>query len=83
MHLNLSNCFLLTSLPTTIVDLKHLEELLLQGCENLKELPQTIGSISSLSMLDLSNCKSIESLPTTILDLKHLEELLLQGCENL
>ncbi len=71
------------SLPTTIGDLKHLTELWLGGCENLKELPQSIGNISSLSILDLVDCKSIESLPTTICDLKHLTELMLGGCENL
>jgi hypothetical protein len=54
-----------------------LTKLLLQGCENLKEVPQTIWSISSLSILDLSYCKSIESLPTTISDLKHLIKPLL------
>jgi leucine-rich repeat protein SHOC2 len=46
------------------------------------ELPQSIGSISSLSILDLSYCKSIESLPTTLGDLKHLTKLMFQGCEN-
>jgi leucine-rich repeat protein SHOC2 len=54
-----------------------LTKLLLGGCENLKELPQTIGNISSLSISDLSYCKSIESLPTTLGDLEHLTELLL------
>jgi len=58
-------------------------KLLLQRCENLKELPQKIGSISSLSILDLSYWKSIESLSTIIGDLKHLSKLLLGGCENL
>jgi len=71
------------SLRTIIGDFKHLTELRLQGCENLKELPQTIGSISSLSMADLSYCKSIELLPTTIGDLKHLTTLASEGCENL
>jgi hypothetical protein len=71
------------SLPTTIVHLKHLTWLCLQGCENLKELLETIGSVSSLSILDLSTCKSIESLQITIVDLKHLTELRLEGRENL
>ncbi len=71
------------SLPTTLGDLKHLTELLLQQCENLKELPQSTGSMSSLSILDLYDCKSIESLPTTLGDLKHLTQLKLQRCQNL
>jgi Leucine-rich repeat (LRR) protein len=49
----------------------------------MKELLQTIGSISSLSILDLSYCKFIESLSTIIGDLKHLIKLLLGGCEIL
>jgi Leucine-rich repeat (LRR) protein len=52
-------------------------------CENLKELPQNIGNLPSLSMLNLSNYRSIESLPTTIVQLQNLTHLLLQGCENL
>jgi Leucine-rich repeat (LRR) protein len=60
-----------------------LTELELGGCENIKELPQTIGNISPLSILDLFYCKSIESLPTTIGDLKHLMELLLARFGNL
>jgi Leucine-rich repeat (LRR) protein len=55
----------------------------LGGCENVKEVPQTIGSISSLLILDLSHYKSIESLPTIIGDLKNLTKLWLGGCGNL
>jgi Leucine-rich repeat (LRR) protein len=58
-------------------------KLLLGGCENLKELLQTIGNIYSLLILDLSYCMSIESVPTTIGDLKHLIKLLLAGFGNL
>jgi hypothetical protein len=60
--LSLSYCKSIESLPTIIVDLKHLTKLKLGRCKNLKELHQTIGSISSLSMWNLSNYKSIESL---------------------
>ncbi|CAK9870214.1 unnamed protein product, partial [Sphagnum jensenii] len=81
--LDLSHCKSIESLATTLGDLKHLRELMLERCENLKELPQSIGSISSLSILNLSWCKSIESLPTTLGDLKHLTKLMLEGCENL
>jgi hypothetical protein len=55
----------------------------LGGCENLNNVPQIIGSISSLLTLDLSYYKSIESIPTTIGDLKHLIKLLLAGFGNL
>jgi hypothetical protein len=41
------------SLPTTIGELKHLTKLWLQGCENLKEFPQSIASLFSLSILQL------------------------------
>jgi hypothetical protein len=77
------DCKSIESLLRTIVDLKHLIKLRLQGCENLKELPQTIGNMSLFSKLDLYGCKSIESLLTTIVDLKHLIKLRLQGCEDL
>jgi len=83
MHLNFYKCSLLNSLPTTIGDLKHLTKLLFQGCENLKELLETIRNIFSLSILDLSCCKSIESLPTTIVGLKNLTKLKLRQCANL
>jgi hypothetical protein len=58
-------------------------ELWLVGCGNLKEVPQSIVNLSSLSMLDLSLCRSIESLPTMIGQLHHLTKLLLVGCGNL
>jgi Leucine-rich repeat (LRR) protein len=60
-----------------------LTKLLLGRCQNLKEVPQAIGSISSLSILDLSYYKSIESVPTTIGDLKHLIKLSLARFGNL
>jgi len=63
--------------------LKQLTKLLLGRCQNLKEVPRAIGSISSLSILDLSYYKSIESVPTTIGDLKHLIKLLLARFGNL
>jgi Leucine-rich repeat (LRR) protein len=81
--LDLFNCKFIQSLPTIIGDLKHLTKLELGGCENIKEVRQTIGNISSLLILDLSYCKSIELVQTIIDDLKHLMELLLARFGNL
>jgi leucine-rich repeat protein SHOC2 len=81
--LDISGCKSIESLPTMMGQLQHLTELWLVKCENLKELPQSIGSLLSLSMLDLSGCKSIESLPTTIGQLQNLTQLWLTDCENL
>jgi Leucine-rich repeat (LRR) protein len=64
--LDLACCESIESLATTISQLQHLTELWLVGCKNLKELPQSIGNLSSLSMLDLFGCESIESLLTTM-----------------
>jgi len=55
----------------------------LVGCANLKEFPETIGNLSSLSILNLTHCWSIALLPTTIDDLNHLTKLRLKGCVNL
>jgi hypothetical protein len=50
--LNLFDYKSIESLLRTIGDLKHLTKLKLIGCENLMELPQTIGNIVSLLILD-------------------------------
>ncbi len=71
------------SLPTTIGQLQHLTKLRLTSCKNLKELPQSVTSLSSWSMLDLSFYNSIEAIPTMIGQLQHLARLWLIDCENL
>jgi hypothetical protein len=58
-------------------------ELQLTSYENLNELPQSIPSLFSLSMLDLCSYNSIESLLTTIGQLQHLTQLWLRRCESL
>ncbi|KAI9119925.1 hypothetical protein K1719_009314 [Acacia pycnantha] len=48
--------------------LRNLSDLILRGCEQLYELPESIGSLFSLQLLDLRG-SNIESLPASI---KHL-----------
>jgi leucine-rich repeat protein SHOC2 len=80
--LDLSGCKSIESLPTMIGQLQHLTQLWLVRSENLKELPQNIASLSSLSMFDLTICKYIESLWTPIGQSQHLTKLQLTNCEN-
>jgi hypothetical protein len=80
--LDLLGCNYIKSIPT-IGQLQHLTQVWLRKCENLKQLPLSIGSFSSLLMLDLFFCKSIESLPTMIGQLQHLAQLQLIHFENL
>jgi Leucine-rich repeat (LRR) protein len=65
-----------------IGQLQHLTNLQLKDCENLKQLPQSITSLFSLSILELSNYKFIQSLLATIGQLQHLT-LLCLACENI
>jgi Leucine-rich repeat (LRR) protein len=81
--LHSSGCKSIESLLATIGQWQHLTKLCLQRCENFKELPHCIASLSSLSILDISRYNSIESLPTTIAQLQHLTNLWLTNCENL
>jgi Leucine-rich repeat (LRR) protein len=80
---DLTTCKYIESLRTLIGQLQHLTKLQLTNCQNFKQFPQNIASLSSLSMLDLSAYKSIESLPITINQLQHLTKLLFRRCENL
>ncbi len=55
----------------------------LEGCENLKELPKSIGKLQRLVFLHLSSCSRLKKLPTSIAKLLMLENLDLRSCEKL
>ncbi|CAK9254036.1 unnamed protein product, partial [Sphagnum jensenii] len=53
------------------------------GCSKLKELPTSIGKLTTLQLLDLSRCSQLKELPTFIDKLIGLEKLDLSGCSQL
>ncbi|XP_028778374.1 disease resistance protein ADR2-like [Neltuma alba] len=71
-----------STLRSSVSYLQNLRELTLVGCKQLYELPENIGSLSSLSSLYLS-VSSVESLPANIKYLSNLETIYLVNCTKL
>lgn len=51
--------------------------------DNITELPNCIGLLGHLEMLDLSNCRSLRSLPNVLNNFVSLQDLDLTNCQNL
>lgn len=64
------------SLPSSLKGLKHLKEMILTNCRELRSIPQLP---SSLTKLDASNCAALESIGD-LGDVEHLLELNLTNC---
>lgn len=60
-----------------------LETIILEGCESLKEVCASIGSLLRLVSLNLRYCVSLRSLQDTICHLRALEVLSISGCRSL
>ncbi|KAL3740375.1 hypothetical protein ACJRO7_021626 [Eucalyptus globulus] len=74
--------FCLGELPAEIGKLKALRQLDLQHTPSLSALPNSIGSLENLEILDISD-SNIEELPNGIGSLRKLRELRAVGCKNL
>ncbi|EOA12264.1 hypothetical protein CARUB_v10008013mg [Capsella rubella] len=61
----------------------NLEELNLQGCSSLLEVPGSIGTATNLQKLNLSYCSNLVKIPSFIENATNLQELDLSGCSNL
>lgn len=60
-----------------------LEELTIDHCDDLVELPSSICDMSSLDCLSISNCHNLRELPSNIGKLKRVEILRLYACPTL
>ncbi|KAL1822067.1 hypothetical protein ACET3Z_008845 [Daucus carota] len=67
---------------TPLKQLANLTHMNLAGCVNLKQLPEQLGDIKGLKMIDAS-FSAIEELPDSITHLKKLVKLNLYGCKKL
>uniref|UniRef100_A0A2N9FW56 TIR domain-containing protein n=1 Tax=Fagus sylvatica TaxID=28930 RepID=A0A2N9FW56_FAGSY len=80
--LDLSGCSKLDELPENLGILEGLMHLDLSGTA-IKELPSSIGHLTSLAYLKIKECKDLLCLPSTICNLKSLIDLDLYGCSKL
>lgn len=61
-----------------IAELKSLEILDISG-SNIEELPEQIGQLTHLKLLDLTSCSRLKAIPHNVISsLAHLEELYLK-----
>ncbi|KAI3408964.1 ADP-ribosyl cyclase/cyclic ADP-ribose hydrolase, partial [Psidium guajava] len=57
----------------------NLERLILEKCEILEEIDESIGQLRNLVLLNLNFCKKLRRLPEELRDMESLEELLTDG----
>jgi Leucine-rich repeat (LRR) protein len=77
----LSDCSKLEKFSENVENMKRLKELKLDGTA-IKELPLSIGHLSSLVLLNLAFCNSLLTLPSVICNLTSLQCLSLVGCSK-
>ncbi|KAL6311732.1 hypothetical protein AAG906_020727 [Vitis piasezkii] len=66
-------------LPSSIEFLKHLVDLPLVKCENLRSLPSSICRLKYLKRLNLYGCSNLETFPKIMEDMECLKSLDLSG----
>ncbi|XP_071725001.1 disease resistance protein Roq1-like [Rutidosis leptorrhynchoides] len=76
--LNLTKCINLRKTPNVSAH-ENLEQLILQGCEELVQVDRSIGKLKQLVFLNLGGCRKLHTLPDEMEGLEALTELLLDG----
>ena len=61
----------------------RVKEVNLSSCEQMKELPASVGRLQALQKLNLSNCSGLTSLPAEVGSCAKLESLYLTRCSGL
>ncbi|XP_031476345.1 disease resistance protein RUN1-like isoform X2 [Nymphaea colorata] len=79
---NLSYCKFLVKTPD-LARIPNLEELILDHCECLLEIGESIGQLKRLILLSMVGCANLGFLPCGILQLNSLQRLSLQGCSKI
>ncbi|TYG96254.1 hypothetical protein ES288_A11G334500v1, partial [Gossypium darwinii] len=93
-EVNLSRCFNLRELPSSLQRLEKLTYLNFYDCKNLCSFPEiletmeifegiTIDNLIGLKVLRLNNCKNLVYLPDSLYKLKSLKRFYLEGCSRL
>ncbi|GKB52400.1 NB-ARC domains-containing protein [Tanacetum coccineum] len=72
--MKLRYCCNLTTTPD-FSEITNLEELILEGCENLVSVHPSIGMLKRLVVLNLTGCLKVEQLPEALGQIKSLTEL--------
>ncbi|KAM7258550.1 hypothetical protein ACFE04_014291 [Oxalis oulophora] len=75
----------LINLPSWLLQgsLNSLETILIEYCENLTELPESLFSITTLTDLCIGSCPSLMTLPRALEHLTSLKKLRIMHCESL
>ncbi|CAL2240950.1 unnamed protein product [Prunus armeniaca] len=61
----------------------NLEKLILEDCERLVDVNESIEKLERLVYLTMKDCKNLRMLPENMFMLKSLETLIISGCTNL
>ncbi|KAG7532633.1 Leucine-rich repeat 3 [Arabidopsis thaliana x Arabidopsis arenosa] len=77
--LTLSGCSIFTEFPLIS---ENLEALYLDGTA-ISQIPNNIGNLHRLILLNMKDCKMLENIPTSVGELKALQKLVLSGCLKL
>ncbi|KAF2319815.1 hypothetical protein GH714_019296 [Hevea brasiliensis] len=79
--LNLKQCLELIRVPE-LSSVPNLEDLCLDGCSSLIEIPSSIGELKCLKELNLRYCSELHGIPQSICNLKSLTHLNMSNCLN-
>ncbi|KAM7269539.1 hypothetical protein ACFE04_025036 [Oxalis oulophora] len=82
MVLNLFGCYNLVEIPD-LSPHKALKKIVLERCEKLVKLHESIGGIDTLLQLNLRGCENLVQFPSNVSGLKNLESLILSSCSKL
>ncbi|KAJ4711219.1 Disease resistance protein [Melia azedarach] len=80
--MNLHGCWNLDAIPD-LSKHQNLEKLVLERCQRLTKIHESVGNISALLHLNLKECANLVEFPSDVSGLKHLENLILSGCSKL